>query len=112
MYRDENDVNDADDLQADLEAASRGARQMRRLLRAGHPADAARACHHGSGYPTNSPAASGCADPRAGQPGHRCTECGSYWRADQFAHVAGRFSVPLSALRQIAPIAPCELPPD
>lgn len=105
MYRDEYGPNDADIEQAALEAAgraaSRGARRMRTALAAGDPAEAARHCHHGAGYPTNSPAAHNSRDPRAGQPGMRCTNCGSHWQ----------HGCDLYDLRGTPPTAPCELPP-
>ncbi|MGB2713262.1 MAG: hypothetical protein WBC51_03725 [Vicinamibacterales bacterium] len=107
---------DADIEQAELEAAGRAAgrghRAMLRLRTAGNLAAAALACHHGAGYPTHSPAATNCADPRAGERGHRCTECGSFWTAEQIAPFYSRlYGVQLSALRQIAPLVPCELEP-
>jgi hypothetical protein len=115
MYRDDF-PNDADIEQADLEAAgraaSRGHRAMLRYRAAGNLAAAANACHHGAGYPTSSPAARNCADPRAGERGHRCTECGSFWTAEQIAPFYSRlYGVQLSALKQIAPVAPCEQEP-
>lgn len=72
---------DADIEQADLEAAGReygrSRKRMVRLRAAGDLAGAARACMHGGGYPLNSPAALNMADPRAGQQGFRCNDCGS-----------------------------------
>lgn len=115
MYRDSIFDNDADIEQAELEAAGRAAgrghRRMLTLREAGDPAGAAILCHHGAGYPTNSPAARNINDPRAGQAGHRCTTCGSFWTFEQIEEISDRFGVRLSALRRIAPLAPCELEP-
>jgi hypothetical protein len=76
----DSDREEADYLQARLEelgrAAERGRRRML-ALRTTDPAAAARACRHGAGYPLASPAAYTAHDPRAGQPGVRCTGCGS-----------------------------------
>ena len=104
MY-DDYGPNDADLEMARLEAQGRAATRGRRLMMAertaGNLAAAARHCHHGSGYATNSPAASTARDPRAGQPGMRCTHCGSWWKQARN----------LFDLRDTAPDAPCELPP-
>jgi hypothetical protein len=97
---------DADIEQAELEAAgrvaARGDYAMRRLRAAGQLAAAARACLHGWGYPTDSQAARNERDPRAGQPGFRCLNCGSYF-AERNPH--------LSDLRSLTAAAPCELEP-
>lgn len=72
---------DADLEQADFEAAGREygrrLRQSRRLLAAGDLGGAAAACPHGSGYPLRSLAARNLGDPRAGEDGFRCSDCGS-----------------------------------
>ena len=72
---------DADIEQAELEAAgrraARGYARMRKLLALGRRDEAARACRHGGGYPLRSPAAQNARDPRAGEEGVRCYECGS-----------------------------------
>ena len=116
MLRDSIFDGDADIEQAELEAAGRapgrGYRPMLALRKQGKLAEAAAACHHGAGYPTHSPAAKNCADPRAGQRGHRCSECGSFWTAEQIAPIYSRlYGVQLSAVRRIAPAVPCELEP-
>jgi hypothetical protein len=105
MYRDpEATYQDADIEQAELEAAgrevSRGHKRMM-ALRQSSPMAAARACKHGWGYPTDSPAAENSKDPRAGQKGERCLNCGSWW--------AGRVS--FRDMRDTDPTVPCELPP-
>lgn len=106
---------DADREMASLEAAGRAAHRgdvrMRLLLLSGDKTRAAQQCHHGWGYPTASPAATMANDPRAGQPGHRCLHCGSWWNAEAVAPITGRFGVSLSGLRRIAATEPCELPP-
>lgn len=72
---------DADIEQANLEAAgresARGHKRMLALRAAGDLAGAARACPHGGGYPLNSLAAQNSNDPKAGQQGFRCSDCGS-----------------------------------
>jgi len=97
--------NDADIEMAQLtaagNAAARGSRRMRRLRADGRLAEAAAACHHGAGYGTDGSAAVDIKDPRAGQRGHRCSECGSWWRG----------SVNFWELRETAPDVPCELEP-
>ena len=91
MYYDDGDGYDwdreeADYQQAEAEAAgreySRGVRRMKALRAAGKLAEAAEACPHGGGYPLASIAASegttsAGVDPRAGQAGVRCSDCGS-----------------------------------
>jgi len=82
-------IRDADIEQADLEAAGRDAScRIQRMIaryRAGDRAGAAVFCPHTWGYPTTSPAATTAHDPRAGQPGFRCLDCGSYLLDDPFA---------------------------
>jgi hypothetical protein len=72
---------DADMEMASLEAAgrraSRGRKRMVALRAAGDLDGAAKACRHGGGYPLDSLAARNAADPRAGEPGVRCLDCGS-----------------------------------
>jgi hypothetical protein len=98
-----NPENDADwDMQALINAgnaAARGRRIMRERRAKGDLAGAAQACPHGSGYPTNSPAATNASDPRAGQRGYRCTDCGSH-----FATITNYFD-----LRGATATTPCEL---
>jgi hypothetical protein len=95
---------DADIEQAQLEAAgrasARGHRRMKQLRADGKLAEAAAACTHGAGYPTDSPAARNANDPRAGEIGHRCTDCGSFF--------AGRLKH-LWDVRERTATAPCEL---
>jgi len=59
--------------------AARGHKAMIRLRAEGKLAEAARACQHGSGYNTDGEFARVQHDPRAGQPGMRCFDCGSYF---------------------------------
>lgn len=77
---------DADIEQASLMAAgreyARGRKAMLRLLAVGRLDDAARACMHGGGYPLKSLAAENASDPRAGQSGFRCSDCGSVLAGD------------------------------
>jgi hypothetical protein len=87
--------------------ASRGHRAMLRLRAAGQLADAAAACRHGWGYPTDALAAEHNADPRAGQPGARCLHCGSWWSAE----VLGTGELFLWKLNDHPATAPCELEP-
>jgi hypothetical protein len=72
---------DADCEMAELQAQGRefgrARKTMLRLRAAGKLAEAAQACPHGAGYPLNSPAATNSSDPRAGQAGFRCVDCGS-----------------------------------
>lgn len=72
---------DADMEQAALESAGRDyARRARKsaLLRAqGKLDEAAKMCPHGGGYPLKSLAARNANDPREGQAGVRCYDCGS-----------------------------------
>lgn len=73
---------DADMEMAALEAAGRRASRVRKaakaLFIAGDLDGAAKACaHRGGGYPLNSIAASNDGDPRSGQGGVRCHDCGS-----------------------------------
>lgn len=107
---------DADREQAELyaagRAATRGAVRMRQHLQAGDPARAAMECHHGYGYATSAPCAATEQDPRAGQPGHRCCNCGSWWNAEAIRPVATSWGgVSFTGLRRIPPTAPCEIPP-
>lgn len=78
----------ADCEQADLESLgrqnSRAHRLSGRYAESGDFARAAAVCPHGSGYPLNSLAASNDNDPREGQTGFRCTDCGSVLSADPF----------------------------
>lgn len=71
----------ADMLQAEFEAQGRALdkrhRKMRALRAAGDLMGAAQACNHGAGYPLKSIAAQNSKDPRTGEPGVRCTTCGS-----------------------------------
>jgi hypothetical protein len=80
----------ADYDQATMEAESRDYGRARRrseqLAAAGDLAAAARACPHSAGYPITSPAAHNDHDPRAGEAGHRCTDCGSVLDLDPFWH--------------------------
>jgi len=96
-------IQDADIDQAELESAGRsserGHRAMLRLRASGKLVEAAEACHHGWGYPTNSGAANG--DPRYGETGMRCLHCGSWWRGD----------VKFWDLRRVPVTVPCELEP-
>ena len=95
-----NGFQDADFDQRDLEEAgrdfSRRHRRMRALRAAGRLVDAAAACPHGGGYPLNSNAARDVSDPRAGEIGFRCEDCGS---------------VLASYERGAAVLVPCELAP-
>ena len=72
---------EADQQQAELEAAGnrhwRRIKKMRALRAAGKLAEAAEMCPHGHGYPLNSLAAEHNNDPRKGEAGVRCHECGS-----------------------------------
>lgn len=74
---------DADfEMRALYEAGARSARGRKAMLRLraeGQLDEAARACSHGCGYDTDSPCARTIGDPRAGQPGMRCSDCGSYF---------------------------------
>lgn len=78
-----NGFQDADFEMRELEAAGRvayrGFKAMRRLRAEGKLAEAAKCCSHGAGYPTNSPAAENDGDPRSGQRGYRCSDCGSFF---------------------------------
>lgn len=69
-------------------------RRVAKLAAAGQKAEAAMACpHDGSGWPTNSPAAANPPhpDPEAGNPGFRCSGCGSWLTEDPWdAREAGR----------------------
>jgi hypothetical protein len=79
---------DADFDQRELEA--RGAEFGRARKRsesyrdAGDLPRAAAACPHGGGYPLDSEAARRDNDPRAGQDGQRCSDCGSVLSAFPF----------------------------
>lgn len=89
----------ADYEQAELEAQGRDhSRRMKKVdaLHGTDPAAAAAACNHGWGYPLDSLAARDDDDPRAGEEGHRCLNCGS---------VISEFG------RSAAVLIPCELPP-
>ncbi len=72
---------DADREQAELEALGRSLdkrhRRMERLLAEGKTIEAARVCSHDGGYPLRSIAAEDLGDPRKGQSGWRCSDCGS-----------------------------------
>lgn len=57
--------------------ASAKVRIMRKLRAAGHLLAAADMCPHGWCYQLDSPAAEEANDPRAGESGYRCKECGS-----------------------------------
>jgi hypothetical protein len=59
--------------------AARGHKAMMRLRAAGQMAEASRACQHGSGYNTDGGCATFLHDPRAGQAGMRCSDCGSFF---------------------------------
>lgn len=72
---------DADREQAQLEAEGRSyakrSRRAAQLRAAGRLVEASAMCPHGGGYPLDSLAARNAKDPRAGQPGIRCYDCGS-----------------------------------
>jgi hypothetical protein len=72
---------EADMLMAEYEAEGRRAaaagRRSRALAAAGDLEAAAAACPHGGGYPLASPAAEHEGDPRKGEDGFRCWDCGS-----------------------------------
>lgn len=86
---------DADIEQAELEqAGNEYARRVKRMKEARERGEydvAASACPHGSGYPLDSLAATNSGDPNAGEPGYRCTECGS--RLDVPAYYGGLVTV-------------------
>lgn len=67
--------------QRDLEEAGRdNFRRFRRMLKLradGKLAEAAATCPHSGGYPLASLAATHHKDPRAGERGFRCADCGS-----------------------------------
>jgi hypothetical protein len=92
----------ADYEQAELEAAgaayARATRRVKALVAMGKKEEAARYCPHGGGYPLNSLAAKNSKDPRAGQAGHRCLDCGSV--LDRPSYVSGAVV-----------LVPCELEP-
>lgn len=92
----------ADIEQAELEAAGReygrAHRRMMALRKAGDLTGAAKACKHGAGYPLASLAATYAKDPRAGEKGVRCSDCGSV--IDEFPW-GGHY---------VTIIHPCELP--
>ena len=71
----------ADFDQAEMERAgrvySRRAKASAGLRAAGNLEGAAELCPHGGGYPLASLAATGRNDPRAGEKGVRCLDCGS-----------------------------------
>jgi hypothetical protein len=88
---------DSDIEQAELEACGRtywrSVKRMRELRNAGRLSDAALACPHGGGYPLASLAARNANDPRAGESGERCCDCGSVierdpetWRVMRIIH--------------------------
>lgn len=66
------------ELEAAGDAAYRGGRRMLELYRAGELARAARACKHGYRYGLRGTAAKDAGDPRYGQGGDRCIDCGSW----------------------------------
>ncbi len=72
---------DADFDQRELEAlgaeTGRALRRSYALREAGDLAGAAATCPHGGGYPLDSLAARNAYDPRAGEVGERCLDCGS-----------------------------------
>lgn len=78
----------ADHMQAAYEAEgrayARAQSRMRAALARDARADAADLCRHGGGYPLSSPAAHAERDPRAGQDGVRCADCGSVLSAFPF----------------------------
>jgi hypothetical protein len=103
---------EADFEQAELEAAgrdySRARKRMLALVAQGKYAEAAKACTHGGGYPTNSPAAQNSKDPRAGQPGYRCSDCGSYFaKARDYMDLrrGAEATAPCELLQKAAPVA-------
>jgi hypothetical protein len=73
-------------MEAEGRADSRARRRSEQLAAAGDLAAAARACPHGGGYPLASPAARNARDPRAGESGFRCDDCGSVLDLDPFWH--------------------------
>ena len=84
-YGDDDDLGarqEADEQMAALEDAGRRATRARRLVKAlrleGNYPKAASYCPHGWGYGTPGEAAVQRADPRAGQIGWRCLDCGSF----------------------------------
>lgn len=93
---------DADILQAELEAAGnragRAYRRMAKLYLADLIEQAADACPHGWVYPLDSVAASEVDDPRRGERGFRCIECGSALGSDPMEGPA-------------VVVVPCELRP-
>jgi hypothetical protein len=74
-------IQEADIEMAHLEAQGRAyaAKQesSKKALRAGDLMLAAQRCPHGGGYPLDSLAAKNNNDPRQGEQGVRCTDCGS-----------------------------------
>ena len=81
FYDPEAVIQDADIEQAELEAAGRAySRRLRRariLFNQGRIGEASVMCPHGGGYPLKSPAAKNSEDPREGEEGVRCCDCGS-----------------------------------
>ena len=74
---------DADIEQAEfIEQSRRYASRLRASRRATDPAKQARLCPHGGGYPLKSIAAERAADPRHGEDGFRCSDCGSVLSGD------------------------------
>jgi hypothetical protein len=115
MYDPESIIQDADIEQAELEQAgreaSRGRKRMLRLRQSGDLVGAARACHHGGGYPTDSLAAIHSDDPRKGTAGMRCSDCGSWWSGEQIATLPQMpwGGIHMHDLCTLTPAGPCEL---
>lgn len=82
------DREHADHMQAQYEAEgraySRAQKRMREALARNAREEAAELCRHGGGYPLDSLAARNESDPRAGQAGVRCSDCGSVLSAFPF----------------------------
>jgi hypothetical protein len=102
-------IQDADIEQYELEQEgryhARRIKKMNKLRLAGRLDEAAMECtHRGGGYPLGSRAATNNLDPRAGQKGFRCQDCGSALDADPFDHALGKGPRPKV-------VAACEIAP-